>query len=447
MPHRFPALIAAPGAGAGRLWLAGVRLFDGTGGPVTDGAAVLVEDGVIRRVATAAEPCPEGARPVSAGGRVLLPGLIDAHVHLAGRVQPVRRGAEEVLPGTAGHFLQAELRDYLRRGVTTIRVTGSQGLAPQEARQAMRYGAFRGPRLLTCGKIISATAPGGRFYGDMYREADGPDDMRRAVREQIRAGADFIKVMTTGARSNELEDPEPLQLTEAELAAVIDESHRMGFNVAAHAEGLAGCEAAITAGADTIEHGMYLHRRPDLLAVMAENGQVLVPTVSGYYWMAGLGDAGAGAWAEGAAEMTPMLAGLARRNIDEGAATLRAARDAGVKIALGSDVSLGTGAEVQQMIQHGLTPAEALTAATSTAAQALGLAEHIGTVHEGKLADLLIVDGDPFEEPDLLSNPSRIWLVLQLGVPVAGQALEREAGGGHGAARPVQPAGLAGSRS
>ena len=435
MPHRFPALIAAPGAGAGRLWLAGVRLFDGTGGPVTDGAAVLVEDGVIRRVATAAEPCPEGARPVSAGGRVLLPGLIDAHVHLAGRVQPVRRGAEEVLPGTAGHFLQAELRDYLRRGVTTIRVTGSQGLAPQEARQAMRYGAFRGPRLLTCGKIISATAPGGRFYGDMYREADGPDDMRRAVREQIRAGADFIKVMTTGARSNELEDPEPLQLTEAELAAVIDESHRMGFNVAAHAEGLAGCEAAITAGADTIEHGMYLHRRPDLLAVMAENGQVLVPTVSGYYWMAGLGDAGAGAWAEGAAEMTPMLAGLARRNIDEGAATLRAARNAGVKIALGSDVSLGTGAEIQQMIRHGLTPAEALTAATSAAAQALGLAEHIGTVHEGKLGDLLIVDGDPLADPQLLTDPSRIWLVLQLGASVAGQALER--GPGEAASEPA----------
>ena len=435
MPHRFPALIAAPGAGAGRLWLAGVRLFDGTGGPVTDGAAVLVEDGVIRRVTPAAEQCPEGARSVSAGGRVLLPGLIDAHVHLAGRVQPVRRGAEEVLPGTAGHFLQAELRDYLRRGVTTIRVTGSQGLAPQEARQAMRYGAFRGPRLLTCGKIISATAPGGRFYGDMYREADGPDDMRRAVREQIRAGADFIKVMTTGARSNELEDPEPLQLTEAELAAVIDESHRMGFNVAAHAEGLAGCEAAITAGADTIEHGMYLHRRPDLLAVMAENGQVLVPTLSGYYWMAGLGDAGAGAWAEGAAEMTPMLAGLARRNIDEGAATLRAARNAGVKIALGSDVSLGTGAEVQQMIQHGLTPAEALTAATSTAAQALGLAEHIGTVHEGKLADLLIVDGDPLADPQLLTDPSRIWLVLQLGAPVAGQALER--GPGEAASEPA----------
>jgi len=428
MLRRFPALIAAPAPGADRLWLAGARLFDGTGGPVREGVAVLVEDGVIRRVAAAGERCPEGARLIDAGRRVLLPGLIDVHTHAAGRVPRVLQGAEPVLPGVAAHFLQAELRGYLRRGVTTIRVTGSQGLAPQEARQAMRYGAFRGPRVLTCGKIISATAPGGRFYGDMYREADGPDDMRRAVREQIRAGADFIKVMTTGARSNELEDPDPLQLTEAELSAVTGEAHRMGFRVAAHAEGLAGCEAAITAGADTIEHGMYLHRRPDLLEAMAARGQVLVPTLSGYYQMAGLGDADTGVAAESVPEMTPMLAELARRNIEEGAASLRAARDAGVKIALGSDVSLGTAAEIQLMIRHALTPVQALAAATSTAAQALDLAGHIGTVAEGKAADLLITDGDPLEEPQLLTDPSRIWLVLQGGAPVAGQALERDIG-------------------
>jgi imidazolonepropionase-like amidohydrolase len=427
VPHRFPALIAAPSPAAGRLWLTGLALFDGTGGPLRHGVAVLVEDGVIRRVATEKEPCPPGTRSIDAGQRVLLPGLIDAHTHAAGRFPRVLAGAEGVLPGTAAHFLQAELRDYLRLGVTTIRVTGSQGLAPQEARQAMRYGAFRGPRVLTCGKIISATAPGGRFYGDMYREADGPDGMRRAVREQIRAGADFIKVMTTGARSNELEDPEPLQLTAPELSAVTGEAHRMGFKVSAHAEGLAGCEAAIATGADTIEHGMYLHRRPDLLAAMAASGQVLVPTLSGYYWMAGADDADGGVGEPGL-QMTPMLAELARRNIDEGAATMRAARDEGVKIALGSDVSLGTGLEIRRMIRHGLTAREALMAATSTAAQALGLAEHVGTVEEGKLADLLIVDGDPLAEPDLLTDTSRIWLVLQLGIPVAGQALEREVG-------------------
>jgi imidazolonepropionase-like amidohydrolase len=258
----------------------------------------------------------------------------------------------------------------------------------------------------------------------MYREADGPDDVRRAVREQIRAGADFIKVMATGARSNEMEDPDPLQLTEAELAAVTDEAHRLGFRVSAHAEGLDGCAAAIRHGADTIEHGMYLHQRPDLLEAMAAAGQVLVPTLSGYYWMAGLGDAVDPADAEPVAEMPPMLIDLAHHNLDEGAASMRAARQAGAKIALGSDKSLETGLEIERMVHHGLTAAEALTAATGTAAEALGLDQHIGTVETGKLADLVIVDGDPVREPRLLADPGRIWLVLQLGAPAAGQALE-----------------------
>jgi imidazolonepropionase-like amidohydrolase len=425
--HRFPALIAAPAAAEGRLWLTGARLFDGTGGPLRESTAILVEDGIIRRVADARESCPDGARQVDVGQRVLMPGLTDAHTHASGSVPKVAKGAEEPLPGIADHFMQAELRDYLRLGVTTIRVCGSQGLMPQRARQAMRYGAFRGPRLLTCGKIVSATAPGGRFYGDMYREADGPDDIRRAVREQIRAGADFVKVMTTGARSNELEDPEPLQLTEPELAAVTDEAHRLGYRVAAHAEGLDGCAAAIRHGVDTVEHGMYLHRRPDLLEAMAASGQVLVPTLSGYYWMAGLGEVIDPAAAQAEPDMPPVLAELAQHNLREGAASMRAAQQAGVKIALGSDMSLATGLEIQRMVHHGLTPAQTLVAATKTAAEALGLGEHIGTVAEGKLADLIIVDGDPLREPQLLSDPARIWLVLQLGVPVAGQALENPA--------------------
>jgi imidazolonepropionase-like amidohydrolase len=422
--HRFPALIAAPAAGEGRIWLTNARLFDGTGAPLREHAAVLVEDGIIRRVTDAAEPCPGGARPLDLGQRVLMPGLTDAHTHASGTVPRVAKGAEEPLPGIAAHFLQAELRDYLRLGVTTIRVCGSQGSLPQQARQAMRYRAFRGPRVLTCGKIISATAPGGRFYGDMYREADGEDDVRRAVREQIRAGADFIKMMTTGARSNELEDPDPLQLTEPELAAVTGEAHRMGFRVSAHAEGLDGCAAAIRHGADTIEHGMYLHRRPDLLEAMAASGQVLVPTLSGYYWMSGLGEEVIDP-AQGRAEpdMPPVLVELAQRNLNEGAASMRAARRAGVKIALGSDTSLAVGLEIQRMVHHGLPPGEALLAATRTAAEALALDEHIGTVTEGKLADLTVVDGDPLREPHLLSDPARIWLVLQLGVPVAGQLL------------------------
>jgi imidazolonepropionase-like amidohydrolase len=426
--HRFPALIAAPPAGQERLWLTGARLFDGTGVPLRENAAVLVEAGVIRRVTDASEPCPDGARPLDLGHRVLMPGLTDAHTHASGFIPQTAKGAEEPLPGIDAHFMQAELRDYLRFGVTTIRVVGSQGLLPQQARQAMRYGAFRGPRLLTCAKIVSATAPGGRFYGDMYREADGPDDVRRAVREQIRSGADFVKVMTTGARSNELEDPDPLQFTDPELAAITDEAHRLGYRVSAHAEGLDGCAAAIKHGVDTIEHGMYLNQRPDLLDAMAAAGQVLVPTLSGYYWMSGLGgDVIDPVGAETSPDMPPVLVELAQHNLSQGAASMRAARNAGVKIALGSDTRLAVGPEIQRMIHHGLTPAETLVAATRTAAEALGLDEHIGTVAEGKLADLVVVDGDPMRDPHLLSDPDRIWLVLQLGVPVAGRLLANPA--------------------
>jgi imidazolonepropionase-like amidohydrolase len=182
---------------------------------------------------------------------------------------------------------------------------------------------------------------------------------------------------------------------------------------------------------------MYLHQRPDLLEAMAAGGQVRVPTLSGYYWMAGLEEAvdpesRPGALADPASAhadpgMPPMLTGLAWHNLEQGAASMRVARQAGVPIALGSDVSLATGLEIQRMVHHGLTPAEALVAATSTAAEALGLGEHIGTVAEDKLADLIIVDGDPLTEPQLLADPGRIWLVLQLGVPVAGQALSSEA--------------------
>ena len=431
MTHRFPALIAAPAPAEERLWLTGARLFDGTGGALRENTAILIEGGVIRRVADDRERCPEGARPVDLGRRVLMPGLTDAHTHASGRVPHTAKGAEEPLPGVAAHFLQAELRDYLRFGVTTIRVVGSQGLMPQQARQAMRYGAFRGPRLLTCGKIISATAPGGRFYGDMYREADGPDDIRRAVREQIRAGADFVKVMTTGARSNELEDPEPLQLTEPELAAVTDEAPGWAtgwprtpraWTAARRRSGTAWTPSST---ACTCTSGPNCWRRwPPPARSWCPRCRA---TTGWLAWRRRSTPRARGHRPDQPAHadpgMPPMLSGLARHNLEQGAASMRAARQAGVPIALGSDVSLATGLEIQRMVHHGLTPGEALVAATGTAAEALGLGEHIGTVTVGKLADLIVVDGDPLTEPQLLSDPGRIWLVLQLGVPVAGQAL------------------------
>jgi imidazolonepropionase-like amidohydrolase len=426
LAHRVPALLASPPPARGRLYLLNARVFDGTGAPVREGAALLVEDGRIARLGSASDSVPDDAHVLDLGGRTLLPGLVDAHVHVAGETPTPAKGAEPILDGTPAHFLQAQLREYLRLGVTTLRDVGSQGQQPQEARQAMRYGAFRGPRLLTCAKIISATAPGGRFYGTMYREADGPDDVRKAVREQIRMGADFVKVMTTGARSNELEDPEPTQFTDAEFAALVDEAHRLGYRVAAHVEGLAGTEAAIAHGMDTIEHGMYLNGRPDLLEQMAENGQTLVPTLSGYYWMAGFAsDVVDVDGADARPEMPELLVELARHNLAQGAESMRAAAAAGVPIALGTDGGT-TAIELVRMIHHGLPTRHALVAATSGGARAAGIDDRVGSVAPGKLADLVVVDGDPVAEPELLADRGRIWLVLQLGEPVAGAALERE---------------------
>ena len=389
-----------------------------------ESVSLLVEAGRIARLAEGGEPPPEGARAVDLGGRTLLPGLIDAHAHVGvsfPKPAPAH-GAEPLLPGTVAHLLAAELREVLRMGITTMRDVGSLGDLVVEARQAMRYGAFDGPRLLTCGRIVSPTGPGGRFFEGMYREADGPDDVRRAVREQLRYGADFVKVMTTGARSVELEDPDPAQLTREELGVVVDEAHRMGYRVCAHCEGLAGTELAIEAGIDTIEHGMYLNQRPDLLERMAANDQVLVPTLSFLLHVAGLDPVDEHA----PSTWTPLLVELGRHNVEQAQLTLVAARDAGVRLAVGHDTApLRAGMnELLRMIEAGLTTREALVAATSGAAYALGIAEHAGTVEPGKLADLVVVDGDPLAEPELLCDRARIWLVLRLGAPVAGTALE-----------------------
>src|SRR5215218_393882 len=359
VPARLPALLAAPPTGVTPLRLTNVRLIDGSGAAPRDRTSVLVRDGRIEAVGDAGDGSPEGYATLDLEGRTLMPGLVDAHAHLLAKLPPPADGAEALLPGTGAHVVAAHLGEALRRGVTTIRDVGSYGNVAVEARQAMRLGAFRGPRLLTCGRIVSATSPGGRFFDGMYREADGPDDIRRAVREQLRHGADFVKVMTTGARSVELEDPDPAQMTRPEVAALVEEAHRLGYRVAAHAEGLAGTEIAVEESIDTIEHGMYLNQRPDLLERMAAQGQVLVPTLSCFYGVAGVDEDGGG---HAAGTWSPLLVELAQHNLEQADRTLKAAREAGVPIALGHDWNpfYDSARELERMVRHGVPAIEAL---------------------------------------------------------------------------------------
>jgi imidazolonepropionase-like amidohydrolase len=401
------------------LW--NVRLLDGLGGAAIEGATVSVENGRIAAVGAAAGAPPPGALDLA--GRTLMPGLIDAHAHVSsdtdrspGFGPPPALHGDDPRPRELGYFVLARLAEaMLRAGLTTVRDVGGYDGEAMVLRRAIELGLADGPRILSCGRILSATAPGARIFGTMYREADGPWEMRKAVREQIRGGADFIKIMATGARSVEREDPEPAQMTGEEVHAVVDEAHRMGFRVAAHAEGLGGARIAVEEGVDTIEHGLSLHRAPELLARMAEWGIVLVPTLSTFDDLA---DRFADAFA-------PRLVEQAKRQADDAHRTLEAADAAGVTLAMGYDSGPpGASAnELVRMAEAGIGTAAAIRAATAGSAQALGLLDETGTVEVGKAADLLVVDGDPSADPSLLLEMRRIWLVIKAGRPVAGEGI------------------------
>jgi imidazolonepropionase-like amidohydrolase len=398
-----------------------VQVVAGDGSPPQPRMAVSLAGGRISEIEPIGDAdVPEGA--IDADGRTLLPGLIDAHVHLSSDTErspgfgpPPPLSGEEPRGRELGYYVLARSADeLLASGLTTVRDVGSYDLEGVSVRRAVELGLLDGPRVLSCGRIISATSPGGAIFGSMYREADGPDEMRKAVREQLRAGAGFIKVMATGARSVVREDPEPAQMTEPELAAIVDEAHRMGFRVAAHAEGLAGTRMAIEQGVDTIEHGLSLHRAPELLAAMAERGQVLVPTLSTFHDLS----------ERFITCFAPVLVEQAKVQQQEAYATVAAAKAAGVTMAMGYD-SGPPGAnviELVRMVDAGLSAAEGIRAATGDAAVALGL-DDVGVVRAGAVADLLLVDGDPLDDIRRLNDRDRIWLVLVAGRPVAGRAL------------------------
>ena len=395
------------------LW--NVRLLDPEADVAVERQVVTIEDGLVASIA-ALEPgavAPDGARDL--GGATVLPGLIDAHCHVLSDTErspgfgppPLLHG-EAPRPRALGHYiLAAAAVRILASGFTTVRDVGSFDDEASALKLAVDLGIVPGPRILTCGRIVSATAPGGVLFGSMYREADGPWEMRKAVREQIRRGADFIKFMATGARSVLAEDPEPAQMTLEEMTAVVDEAHRMGRRVAAHAEGLAGTRWAIQAGADTIEHGLSLHREPALLDVMAERGTVLVPTLSTFHDLA----------FRFASEFAPPLVEQAKRQLEESLATVAAARAAGVILALGYD-SGPPGASANELLrlaEAGLSSMQALHAATIGGAAALGR-PGLGRIAVGGPADLVVVDGRPDVDLAILTQPARIQLVIASGI-------------------------------
>ena len=381
------------------LALTGALVADGTGGRPRENVTVVLRDG---RIASVGEPVPPGgAEVIHLEGKTLLPGLIDAHTH----VSSLDGVPEELRP----YGLVNAMCRLLEAGITTVRDLGAYGDSLQRLRGAAQRGLCKAPRIVLCGQVISATCAGARAFPGMYREANGVTDIRAAVREQVAAGADVIKVMSTGALTVAGEDVNPSQLVREELVALVEEAHRLGLPVASHAEGADGIRLSVEAGADTIEHGEEGHLVPEVLAAMAEHGTILVPTLSVFDHVA-LSDAYP-AW----------MRERGRRLGESARLTVEAARNEGVAIAMGADAPPhgGNAQELVRLADAGLTPLEALTAATGVAARACRVDSLVGTVEPGKMADLIVVNGNPLADLAILTDPGRLWLVLQSGTAIA----------------------------
>jgi imidazolonepropionase-like amidohydrolase len=375
---------------------------------IADGILV-VEDGNV--VSVGGGQPPSDAQLIDLGNATLLPGLIDCHVHLPfdASADPVDVLARQSIPyGTMMAYKHAQI--VLQSGVTTVRDVSSPHGITLGLRDAIAAGVVTGPRILSAGTHISITGGHGSVFGV---EADGPQELRKAVREQLKAGADFIKLMETGGvySSGLRETPDTVQLLLDEMREAVEVAHRAGRKVAAHAEGSEGIAISLEAGVDTIEHGNHLTE--ELAKVMVKQGAFLVPTVSAFRAVVASNDV--------PAEYRRAAATL----VDASKNCLRIAKQFGVNVATGTDSGTAmnmpwTGNYLVEEIKFlvelgGFTPMEAVKSATIVSARALNIDSIVGTLQEGKLADVIAVKGNALESLDSLAKP---FLVVRSGLPL-----------------------------
>jgi imidazolonepropionase-like amidohydrolase len=384
-----------------------VTVVDGTGASPVPGQAVVVEGRRIAWLGPADQaPATSSDAVVEGGGRTLLPGLINCHVHLTAD------GAPDLFAQVAGDTIPvATLRAArsawvtLQSGVTTVRDCGAADDIVVELAKEIDRGLVPGPRVQAAGRVITMTGGHGHFVG---READGPDEVRKATRQEIKCGAAVIKVMATGGVLTPGVSPTQTALLPEELTAAAQEAHNSGRRVTTHAIGRAGIHNALLAGIDSIEHGFYLD--DELLGLAVAQGTFLVPTMLAVDGIIRNGLArGIPAWVVDKAE----------REAQQQRESFAAAVSSGMRIAAGTDAGTPFNAhgdfarELALMVEHGLSAMQVLVAATSAAAENLGLAHDLGTLTVGKLADLILVDGDPVAD---ITATGRVLLVVKDGV-------------------------------
>jgi len=385
-------------------------LIDGSGGEPMKDAVIIVENGRITAVGQGLKE-PRGATVVDLRNRTVLPGFIDAHVHLTGRHIGEGHNWEDArvrdLPQEDAIRGVRNARLTLDAGFTTVRNVGAGDFTDIALRNMIRAGVVAGPRILAAAHSLGIT--GGHCDTNGYIPgileprpgdgiADGVDQIIKEVRLQVKRGADVIKFCATGGVLSEGDAVGVQQYSAAEMEALVEEAHLAGRRVAAHAHGNAGIKVAVRAGVDSIEHGSELDE--EAVGLFKEHGTFLVPTLMAQEAVEQQASQGllVGLRAEKALYIAP-----------RGRKSFTLAVAAGLKIALGSDAGVfphGTqGREFILMAENGMTPMQALVAGTSAAAELLGIAAEVGTVQAGKIADLVAVAGDPLQNIEVVTRP------------------------------------------
>ena len=374
--------------------------------PLLKDAWVRVEGDRIVEVTSAEPRAGSDATRIDAADATLLPGLIDCHVHFAMSGGPDWLSEMKEPYATSCWRAAIHARNTLQAGFTTVRTLGGRDGADPALRDAQASGLVEGPRIVATNLVICMTGGHGAWIG---READGPEDVRKAVREQLKAGADCIKLIATGGVMTPGVEPGAQQLTEAELRAGVEEAHKAGVTTAAHAHGSDGIEAAVRAGIDSIEHGSFMTDQTiDLMKQRGTFFSVTLCSSEGFF------NAPPGS----VADWAMAKAARVRAAMDE---SFRRAYTAGVRLVLGTDAGTpynrhGDNArEMALMVKLGADPLDALRAGTRNSAELLGKLDEIGTIEAGKLADLVLCRGDVLADIGRLCSPDNIRLVVQGG--------------------------------
>ena len=378
---------------------------------------VVIEGKTITAIGKEGEvKIPEGAEVFQ--GKTVMPGMIDCHIHfcLNGEANFNQLIIESTLSTYAIKAVVYAKRT-IEAGFTTVRELGSPAYLGISLRDVIRKGVIPGPRVLTSGQPLSITGGHGTFLPpwlhsdcDLGLFADGTEEVRKAVRTLIGSGVDLIKLLATGGVMDIITSPGAQNYNLDELKVAAEEAHKLGKKVAAHVEGLSGAKDCIRAGIDTLDHGIELD--DEAIQMMIDKGTFLVPTLLAPYNIAEHGVKGG---------IPEFAVKKSLEVIKEHTKSFKRAYHAGVKIAMGTDMGTPFSRhgenvkELELMVNNDMSPMDAIMATTRVASEALGLGKSIGTLEKGKLADLIILDGDPLTDIALLQKKELIKLVMKEG--------------------------------